>query len=282
MEKQNDTLSIDVRSVIRGKSPALARWLPGFVVRYLEHILHQEEINHILSTYGHLSGLEMAKAVLDYLEIVAIPHGLNNIHNDGRYIFVSNHPLGGLDGLVLINTIGQRFPQVRFIVNDFLMHIKPFEDIFIPINKHGRQNTSYAKQIHDAYDSDSQMLYFPAGLCSRKRGGVISDLPWKRNVLQKAIRYQRDIVPLFFSGQNSNFFYNLANIRKWLHIPFNLEMLYLADEMFRQKGARFNLFFGPPIPHSSFTNEKSLDDWMLDIRCKVYYLPELLLKTVPK
>jgi len=278
MEKQNEIPLIDVRSVIRSKSVVLARWLPGFVVRYLTRILHQDEINHILRTYGHLQGVGMAHAVLDYLAIDAIPHGLDRVPQEGRYIFVSNHPLGGLDGLVLIKTIGERFPQIRFIVNDFLLHVKPFEDVFIPVNKHGRQSVQYAQQIHQAYDSEAQMLYFPAGLCSRKRKGVVGDLPWRRNVLQKAIKYQRDIVPIFFSGANSNFFYRLANIRKRLHIPFNVEMLYLADEMFRQRGGRFDLCFGQPIPYSSFTPDKSLDDHILEVRNKAYHLPNLFLK----
>ena len=278
MEKEQQPLRIDVRTVIRSKSPALERFLPGFAIRYLERILHQDEFNFILSTFGHLPGIAMAKTTLEHYGVTSTPHGLEHIPLDGRYIFVSNHPLGGLDGSVLISVIGTLFGSVKFIVNDILIHFKPFEDIFVPVNKHGRQSQEYAQLITQAYDSDAQMLYFPAGICSRKIKGKITDLPWKRNFLLKAINHQRDIVPVFFSGQNSNFFYRLANFRKRLHIPINFEMFYLSDEMFRQKGAHFDLYFGAPIPYTHFTKEKTPDQWVADIRTQLYNLPN----SIPK
>lgn len=273
MEKEHLPLQVNVRSVIRAKSPKLGRYLPGFVIRYLERILHQDDFNLILSTYSHLSGVALAKASLEHYRITATPHGLENIPLTGRYIFVSNHPLGGLDGLVLIHTVGSRWEEVKFVVNDVLIHFTPFEDVFVPVNAYGTQNQEYAQKIMQAYDSDAQVLYFPAGICSRKIKGVITDLPWKRNFLQKAIKHQRDIVPVFFSGQNSNFFYRLANARKSLRIPFNIEMFYLADEMFSQSGVHFDLYFGSPIPYTSFTKEKKMDEWLADIRHQVYSLP---------
>jgi Putative hemolysin len=272
MEKSPSPL-VNVRAVIRAKSPSLERYLPSFVIRYLERILHQDELNEILTLYGHLPGVPMSVSTLEHLRIQSQPIGLEHIPSDGRYIFMSNHPLGGLDGLVLIKTIGQQFPNVKFIVNDLLLFLKPFEDVFVPVNKHGRQSSDYAQRIIDTYDSDAQILYFPAGLCSRKIKGQITDLPWKRNVLQKAIKHQRDIVPVYFSGANSNFFYRLANIRKRLGLKFNIEMLYLSDEVFRQKGNNFTLYFGQPIPYTRFTAQKSLDAWLQDVRREVYALP---------
>ena len=274
MEKQNHSPLIHVRSVIRSKSSTLERWLPGFTIRYLERIVHQDEINHMMSIYGHLSDIELINAILGYLRIEANVYGMESIPTDGRYIFVSNHPLGGLDGGLLLKVIGERFSNVKFIVNDLLLHLKPLDNLFVPVNKHGRQSQEYAKRINDTYDSLTQIIYFPAGLCSRKIKGKIVDLPWKRNVLQKAIKHQRDMVPIFFSGQNSNFFYRLANLRKRLHIPFNFEMLYLSDETFRQKGATFDIFFGKPIPYNSFTPDKSPDQWIQQIRDLVYALPQ--------
>jgi len=272
MEKSSVPL-VNVRAVIRAKSPTLERYLPSFVIRYLERILHQDEINEIITLYGHLSGVPVAVASLEYLRVNSQPIGLENVPTDGRYVFVSNHPLGGLDGLVLIKTLGQHFSDIKFIVNDLLLNLTPLESVFVPVNKHGRQSAAYAQRIIDTYNSDAQILYFPAGLCSRKIKGQVTDLPWKRNVLQKAIKHQRDIVPVFFSGVNSNFFYRLANIRKRLGIKFNIEMLYLSDEAFRQKGNNFTLYFGRPIPYTRFTAEKSLDAWLQDVRQEVYALP---------
>jgi len=274
VEKLNHQPTICVRSVIRGKSPALERWLPDFVIHYLERILHQDEVNWLLDTYGHLPPPLLAKAVLEHLEITATPHGLEIIPDNGRYVFVSNHPMGGLDGLVLIYILGTHFKQLKVLLNDLLAHMKQFEEIIVPVNKHGRQSVTYAQKINEVYASDAQILNFPAGLCSRKIKGVVTDLPWKRNFLLKAIKSQRDIVPIFFSGQNSNFFYRLANIRKHLSIPFNVEMLYLADEMFRQKGASFDLYFGAPIPYTHFTTDKQPDEWLTEIRNILCDLPK--------
>jgi putative hemolysin len=216
----------------------------------------------------------IAKAILDHLEIKATPHGLEQVPHNGRYLFVSNHPMGGLDGLVLMYTLGTHFLSLKVILNDLLAHFKQFEEMIVPVNKHGRQNHEYAQTINHVFASDAQILNFPAGICSRKIKGEVTDLPWKRNFFQKAIKYQRDIVPVYFSGQNSNFFYRLANIRKKLHIPFNIEMLYLADELFRQKGAYFDLYFGPPISHTLLSHNNKPDEWLTHIRNQLYALPK--------
>ena len=264
---------LDIRSVIRDKNPALERYLPNFIIRYLEYILHQNEINRIIASHGHLSGVEMATFLHGYFDITLRVHHFEQVHPDKRYVFVSNHPLAGLDGVMLLKVISERFINTKLIVNDLLLNLKPFEDVFIPVNKHGRQSQEYANQINDTYRSDAQIIYFPAGLCSRKIKGKIVDPPWKRNVLSKAIKYQRDVVPVFFSGQNSNFFYRLANLRKHLRIPFNLEMVYLSDEAFNQKGASFDIYFGQPISYQYFTSDKSRDQWIQEIRNTVYALP---------
>jgi putative hemolysin len=214
--------------------------------------------------------VEFATHVLAHLGITYTPHGMEKIDPAGRYIFVSNHPLGGLDGMVLISLIGTIFPDIKFVVNDFLMHVKPFEPLFIPVNKVGKMSREYAQMINDTYSSDSQILYFPAGLCSRKIKGKITDTQWQTNFLKKAVAHKRDIVPIFFSGRNSNFFYTLAKIRKFLGIKFNIEMLFLPHELFKQKNSSFEIWFGDPIPIGSITPDKSLREWTDIIREKAY------------
>ncbi|NLX41579.1 MAG: glycerol acyltransferase [Bacteroidales bacterium] len=267
---QDKALKIDVRQVIAAKSPSLAKKLPGFVINRIKKLVHQDEINEILSLYGHYQGVEFATHVLAHLGITYTPHGMEKIDPSGRYIFVSNHPLGGLDGMVLISLIGTIFPDIKFVVNDFLMHVKPFEPLFIPVNKVGKMSREYAQQINDTYSSDSQILYFPAGLCSRKIKGKITDTQWRPNFLKKAIAHNRDIVPIFFSGRNSNFFYALAKIRKFLRIKFNIEMLFLPHELFKQKNSSFEIWFGDSIPIGNITSEKSLREWTDIIRDKAY------------
>jgi 1-acyl-sn-glycerol-3-phosphate acyltransferase len=267
---QETLLKIDVRQVIAAKSPSLAKKLPGFVINWIKKLVHQDEINEILSLYGHYQGVEFATHVLAHLGITYTPHGMEKIDPTGRYIFVSNHPLGGLDGMVLISLIGTIFPDIKFVVNDFLMHVKPFEPLFIPVNKVGKMNREYAQKINDTYSSDSQILYFPAGLCSRKIKGKITDTQWQTNFLKKAVAHNRDIVPIFFSGRNSNFFYALAKVRKFLGIKFNIEMLFLPHELFKQKNSSFEIWFGDSIPIESITSEKSLREWTDIIREKAY------------
>lgn len=267
---QERPLQIDVRQVIAAKSPSLAKKLPGFVINWIKKIIHQDEINEILSLYGHYQGVEFAKHALAHLGIGYTPHGMEKIDPSGRYIFISNHPLGGLDGSVLIALIGTRFPDIKFVVNDFLMHLKPLEPLFIPVNKVGKMTREYARQINDTYSSGSQILYFPAGLCSRKIKGKIIDTQWQTSFLKKAIAHNRDIVPIFFSGRNSNFFYNLAKVRKFLGIKFNIEMLFLPHELFKQKNSSFDIWFGDPIPIESITPDKSLREWTDIIREKAY------------
>ena len=272
MGDQNDILSIDVEKVIVGKAGSKAGLVPDFVINYLKRIVHQDEINGYLYKYHDKTGVDFAKAVLSDMEISY------NIHNDiltdptRRYIFVSNHPLGGLDGMVLIAYLGDKFKDIKFVVNDLLMHIKPLEPIFVPINKYGKMRQENAKMIFEAYNSNAQILNFPAGLCSRKIKGEITDLEWKKSFISKAIEHERDIVPIFFGGRNSNFFYRLANIRKLFGIKFNIETLYLPDEMFKQNRSAFDIYMGEPIPYTHLKDGRSAAEWTEIIRERCYAL----------
>jgi 1-acyl-sn-glycerol-3-phosphate acyltransferase len=259
VNKENQ--KIDVKNVLHSKNPALSKAIPGFVINYLKRIVHQDELNEFLGKWGHLRDSELITAGLEHFEIKFRVSGSENIPKSGRFIFVSNHPLGGLDGLVFIHELSKHFHDIKFPVNDILTNIKNLSGIFIPVNKHGAQAKDAALMIEEAYSSDSQILYFPAGLCSRKKGGVIKDLQWHKSFITKSIQHKRDIVPAFFSGRNSNFFYNLANFRKLLGLKANIEMLYLADEMFKQKDKEIRLVFGKPIPWETFDKTKSALEW---------------------
>jgi hypothetical protein len=221
MEKENQNKEIprvDVEKVLYSKNPAIRKVVPKFIVNYLKKIIHQEELNIFLEKWGHLRDKELIEAGLRYLETRVQVFGTGNIPLSGRYIFVSNHPLGGLDGLVFIHEISKIYGDIKFPVNDILTNIENLNGIFLPVNKHGPQGREAARMIEEAYASDSQILYFPAGLCSRKRRGVIKDLKWHKSFITKAVQHRRDIMPAYFSGRNSNFFYNLSNFRKFLGV----------------------------------------------------------------
>jgi 1-acyl-sn-glycerol-3-phosphate acyltransferase len=275
METSKDTseqIKIDVEKVFASKNQALGKVIPGFLIRYLKRIVHQNEINDFLSRNSHLKDAELILSWLNFLKIYYKVSGSENIPSGGRYIFVSNHPLGGLDGIVFINELSKHFIDIKFPVNDILTHIENLSGIFLPVNKHGSQGKDTAKLIEKAYASDSQILYFPAGLCSRKKRGVINDLQWHKSFIAKAVLHKRDIVPAYFSGRNSDFFYNLSNFRKLIGIKANIEMLYLADEMFLQKDKEIQLVFGEKIPWQTFDKSMTPLEWAGWVKSRCYDL----------
>lgn len=262
---------IDIDQVIAAKSPRLLKLLPRFVIRYLKRIIHQDALNAIIEKYGHTNGAEFIGLSLNEMGVHYTAQGLENVPRDGRYLFASNHPLGGLDGMVLIHLIGSKFGEVKFPVNDFLMHVQPLHTVFVPVNKVGAQTEANVRLLDQAFASNAQMLYFPAGLCSRKqKRGVIEDLEWKKSFVTKVVQHKRNVVPVFFDGRNSNFFYNLARFRKFIGFKFNVEMLYLVDEMFKQKDKPIHVRFGKPIPYQTFDQSKSPRDWAAWVKHLVY------------
>ncbi len=272
----NDTESttndnrIYIDQIIRQSKPGLYRILPVFLLRYIKRVIHQDELNFILTEKKDLEGLAFINGALDIMQITHTVEDLENVPKEGRFIFVANHPLGGLDGMVFIKEVGKIFPDLFFPVNDLLFNIPNLRSIFLPINKFGGQSREAVQQMEEAYRSDSQILYFPAGLCSRKTSGRIMDVEWKKHIIIKAIQHERDIIPVHFHGKNSNFFYNLANIRKFLRIKINLEMFYLFDEMFMQKDKKIRMKFGKPIPFTTFDRSSTHQEWANWLKDLVY------------
>lgn len=266
----NDILQVDLDKVIADKNPRLARLLPRFLKRYLKRIIHQDEINHVLRSFSHQTPVEFIRSSLSYMEISYRAVGLEQLSDQGRYLFVSNHPFGGMDGMMLCDELDKRFGSGRIIVNDILMNLKPLAPLFVPVNKHGRQNSDYLRFFREALASDDQIATFPAGLCSRRIDGKVCDTKWKSSFVKNAIESQRDIVPVFFEGRLSNFFYNLSSFRKRIGIKANIEMIYLPDEMFSQHGRHFDIHFGAPVPWQELAAAGSASHNAQRIREMVY------------
>ena len=265
-------LPVNVREVFRNKNPRLAGLLPGFIFRYLEKIVHQEDVNSFLDRHGDKFGLDFARAAIEEFDVKLSVKGIDNIPTEGKYIFASNHPLGGFDGLLLMSVLESRFSGFKVLVNDILMNIKNLHPLFIPINKHGKQGLEAARILDEAYRSDLQILTFPSGLVSRRIKGQIVDLVWKKNFIGKSIQYQRDIVPVFVSGRNSEFFYRLGRIRRLLGIKANLEMFYLVDETFKHRHKSISIIFGDPIGYHTFDKSRSSLEWARWVKEGVYAL----------
>ena len=270
---QEGITQLDIKQVLRQKAPSAARKIPGFMVDYLIRTVHQDELNEILRRYHDKDGVAFMQELIGYFDLNLELVNEENIPAEGRYIFASNHPLGGLDGICLSAIIGGRFDgKIRYLVNDLLLYLSNLRSIFVPINKHGAQGKKNAELIEKAYASDNQIITFPAGLCSRKQNGKIQDTEWKKSFIQKAVEYRRDIVPVFFEGRNSNFFYRLANMRKALGIKMNYEMIYLPDEMFKSKHKTYSIHFGKPIPWQTFDSSRKPAEWAEWVKEIVYNL----------
>ena len=268
--------TIDLDKVLADKMGARAKYVPGLLKSWLKKIIHQDEVNDFLWESRDKTGVEWLDACVKYLDMTLVVEGRENLpsKDDGRlYTFVSNHPLGGIDGVALGSIIGRHYDgNFRYLVNDLLMNLPGLAPLCIPINKTGRQSRNFPAMVEAGFKSDPHMLMFPAGLCSRMTNGVIRDIPWKKTFISKSVEAQRDVVPIHFSGQNSNFFYKLANFCKKAGIKFNIAMLFLVDEMYKNVHGKFTVTIGKPIPWQTFDKSKSPAAWAQWVQDKVYEL----------
>ena len=267
---------IDIGAVLREKAPRLSRWIPRPVVNRLRRIVHEREINHILEHYWSLPPQEFIRACFREWQVTYSIEGLEKLDPRQRYLFVSNHPFGGMDGMMLADKLIEHFGDARVVVNDLLMHLEPLRPLWIPVNKHGSQSPAYARKFDEEFFGDRPILTFPAGLCSRTFNGRVTDPEWKISFLKKAYASQRKIVPVFVEGRLSNFFYRVYHLRKALGVKFNIEMLWLPDEMFSQKGRHFRIVVGDPISVAELQPCGSLREQVEEVRKKVYSLEKTL------
>ena len=264
---------IDIDKVLREKAPKYYKYIPKFVVSYLKRIVHQEELNVFLRESKDKVGVDFLKACLEFLDANIVVKGEENLPTEGLYTFVSNHPLGGQDGVALGYVLGSFYKgKVKYMVNDLLMNLQGLAPFCIPINKTGKQAKDFPRMVEAGFASNDQLIMFPAGLCSRRQNGVIRDLDWKKTFIVKSVQAQRDVVPIHFEGRNSNFFYNLANVCKFLGIKINIAMLYLADEMLKNRHKTFTVTIGKPISWQTFDKSKTPAEWAAYVKDIVYKL----------
>lgn len=260
---------IDIDKILESKAPRLKRYIPRFVIKWLRGLIQEDVLNCAIDNYGDKSPLEFIRGAFKILDIQYKVEGFDGIDPNGRYIFASNHPFGGMDGMMLAEAIGSRLGDVRVVINDLLMYMEPLRPIWLPVNKLGRQNSEYARRMREAFESELPIMTFPAGLCSRRTKGVVADVPWRKSFIKQAHSTDRQVVPVFVEGQLSNRFYNIANLRKKLGVKFNIEMILLVDEMVRQKGQTFTLRFGKPISREELAAVGSHDEQVVFVRKKV-------------
>lgn len=269
-------LKVDVDEVVRTRAPQYYKWIPGAAIRALERYICQDKLNDILRATEGLKGSAFARAMLEYLDVdYAVDAGRENLPPlDVPVTYVSNHPLGALDGICLIDWVARRHGcEPAFVVNDLLSVVKPLNNIFIPINKHGRQSRGAVSDVDAAFaDLQRPVIMFPAGLCSRQlsAGGKIEDLKWNKMFVQKSSEVGRTVVPLRFDGRNSDAFYRLARRRERLGMKFNIEMMRLPREIFTGAGSRFSIRVGLPVPPSQLLRGHEAVEQARGIREYIY------------
>ena len=268
--------TIDIDKILVSKMGNKAKFVPRPFISWLKRIIHQDEVNKYLWESRHLSGTEWLEECVRYLDMTIELVGEENLpmKDDGRlYTFVSNHPLGGEDGVALGAIIGRYYDgKFRYLVNDLLMNLPGLAPVCIPINKTGNQSRNFPAMVEAGFKSDNHMLMFPAGICSRKRGEEIRDIAWKKTFITKSVEYQRDVVPIHFGGQNSPFFYKLANFSDKYVKKVNLAMLFLVDEMYKNVHKTFRVAIGKPIPWQTFDKSKTATQWAQYVQDIVYEL----------
>ena len=264
---ENGITEIDIESIVRQRA---GNKVPGFVLRWLKKFIHQDFINTYLRK-GYV-GVDFCEHCVEYLGVKVDIKGLENLPQDGRLCtFVSNHPLGAIDGVTLGMVLGRAYDgQVKYLVNDLLMNLKGLAPLCVPINKLGRQARNFPAVVESAFSGNEHVIMFPAGLCSRKQNGVIRDLEWGKAFVTKSVLHQRDVVPIHFEGENSKRFYRIANICKMLHLKFNLAMLFLPDEMYRSQGNHYTVHIGKLIPYQTFDKQKTPLQWAQWVKDRVY------------
>lgn len=265
---------IDIEDVIRSKNPAILKWMPGTLLRYVKRIIHEDHINDFIRRHGDKRSFEFIREIILEFGAEVTFEGLENIPAQGGCIVVANHPIGGLDAMALMDVVSRSRKDQLFIVNDVLLNIRNLDEHFIGVNKHGKNAGTVLQKIDACYSGENVVMIFPAGLVSRKQKGKILDLEWKKSFVSKARKFKRNIIPVHISGRNSDFFYNLAQWRNRLGIKSNIEMFYLMDEMYHQFGKNIHIRIGKPIAFDVLDNSRSDHDWAQAVKKHVYLLPE--------
>ena len=273
--EQHQVTTIDIDSIVRSRLGKRAKYVPSFVLGGLKRLIHQDFINGYLRQ-GYV-GVDFCEHCLRYLDVKVNVVGLEHIPDDGtRYTFVSNHPLGAIDGVALGMVLGRKINgKIKYLVNDLLMNLKGLAPLCVPVNKLGSQARNLPRLVDEAFASDNHIIMFPAGLCSRRSAdGTIQDLPWTKAFVSKSISSARCVVPVHFIGQNSSRFYTVADWSKRLGLKFNPAMILLPDEMYKGQHGTFTVIFGQPIPYTDFDHSKTHTQWAQEVRKRVYSLTD--------
>ena len=265
MEKYNEpasreSLFVDVEKMM---GPKLRKKLPRFAINFLKRRLHQDQVNEAIMGANPYHGAGFFDEALKYLNITYRTRGEEKLDKEKKYIFVCNHPLGGPEALIIGSVFHRLYGEgFQVPVTPIMAHLKPLAEFFPPVNNlSSKQSRDLGERIAKMFNSDQQVVVFPAGLCARKIKGKITEMPWKKMFVTQARRYERDVVPVNMSGHNSKWYFFLSWLSRTLKLKMNLGMLFLVDELFNKAGEEFVISFGKPIPYTDFDSSKTDLQW---------------------
>ncbi len=271
-----NTFRVDIEKVIRSQKNRHIKKMPGFAVRYIKKVIREDELNKITEYAGDSKGIEFIKKSMEYLNVKCNFYGKENIPKKGRFIFACNHPLGGIDFFAAILSINDNYKKIKVIANELLMHVKPLQEIFLPVNVFGKNSEKAKEDIIKAMASeDIQIMTFPAGEVARKYNGKLDDGKWHRSFIRSAVEFKRDIIPVFIDAENSDKFYRVANIRRTLRLKADIELFLLPQELVKQKNKTINVTFGKPVSYKTFNKSKTPFEWAQEVKKIVYELKNM-------
>lgn len=266
--------TINIEEAFRSSKSGMVRSLPGFIIRVIEKLIYQDEMNASIHRSRHLSGVPFVNGILEGWNVNVVVEGSENVPKTGKYVFVANHPQGGIDALSFLSTIYRFYPDVISPSNQLFNYIPHLHPVILGVNVFGANTKETAAKLNQLFESDSQVMIFPAGEVSRRKNGVISDPDWQKTFITKSVQFNRDIIPVYISARNSNLFYFIANLRKSLGIKMYIETILLPREMMKQRNSSIKLTIGKPIPWHTFTREKSQNEWAAYVRDTVYRISQ--------
>lgn len=266
-EKQNtkgkQLNTINIESLLNERAPAYWRRFPGALRRLIVHGLHRllkiERINNFIVTHHHLRGLRFVDESFAELncKFSFAYQDLEKIPSSGRLLVVANHPLGGLDGLMILKMLSLVRKDIKIIVTDFLDSINNLGDYFISFQlESGGIYRDAVKKTHAALLDECAVVIFPAGAVSRLKWFSVKDAPWRKSVISLARQYRAPILPVYIDARNSFGFYFLSVLFR------SLSMLLLPRELFNKSGKVFSLKIGNVITGRTFA-ESALNDKVL-------------------
>ncbi len=236
--------------------------------------LRLSKCNVIYDRNKHLEGLEFLNALLEDFEIkFEIPEDdLRRIPKDGAFITISNHPLGGIDGILLLRLLAERRADYKIIANFLLHRIAPLKSYVMPVNpfedrKDLRSSVAGIKSALQHLNEGNPLGIFPAGEVSTYREGKnIVDKPWESGAIKIIQKAKVPVIPIYFHAKNSDLFYALAKLHP------SLRTAKLPSELLSQKGRVIKVRIGKPIQVSEQEKYNDLCEFGDFIRKKTYML----------